>query len=112
MNSVQEYFRLRIGDVFMLHGREHVVDFINASRARAVPLERKQVEYVTTDEKTVKFETDHASYNISPNSEVEILRRLGLNWRELTGQKKVDPKPKAVKVAAPLEGLPPKKRKK
>jgi len=96
----------------MLHGREHVIDFINISRARAVPLERKQVEYTTVEGKKVEFHADHAAQNISPNSEVEILRRLGPNWRELTGQKKVDSKPKAVKVAAPLEGLPPKKRKK
>ena len=106
---VTHYFHLREGDVFLHSGREYVVDMVNPSRARCLPLERKKVEYVTADEKTVKFETDHAIINISPNSEVEILRRLGPNWRAVTGQKVVAEKVKPATVSPVIAGLPPKR---
>ena len=76
------YTRLRIGDVIELRGMEYVIDYINECRARAIPMSRKQVNYVTVAGKTVEFETDHSGQNISPNSECPIIRRLGPDWRE------------------------------
>lgn len=76
------YTRLRVGDVVELHGMEYVIDYINECRARAVPLSRKQVNYVTVAGKKVEFETDHSGQNISPNSEIPIRRRLGPDWRD------------------------------
>lgn len=76
------YTRLRVGDVVELNGLEHVIDYLNECRARAIPLSRKQVKYETVAGKKVEFETDHSGLNISPNSTIPILRRLGPNWRE------------------------------
>lgn len=76
------YTRLRVGDVIELRGMEYVIDYINECRARAIPLSRKQVNYVTVAGKKVEFETDHSGQNISPNSEIPILQRLGPDWRD------------------------------
>lgn len=76
------YTYLRIGDVVELNGIEYVVDYINECRAHAIPLSRKHVSYKTVAGKKVEFEVDHSGKNISPNSEIPILRRLGTDWRE------------------------------
>jgi hypothetical protein len=72
--------RLRVGDIVDLNGRgsEHFVWFVNDSRAAVIPLgERKEFNFKTLEGKSVHFEADPASVNISPNSEIPILRRLG-----------------------------------
>lgn len=76
------YTYLRVGDVVELNGMEYVIDYLNECRARAIPMSRKHVSYETVAGKKVEFETDHSGTNISPNSEIPILRRLGPNWRE------------------------------
>lgn len=101
-NATQTFFRFKPGDVVLLDNREYVVDFINESRMRCIPMERKKVEYVTADEKKVEFTADYSAVNISPNSELPILRRLGPDWRGA-------PKPVEKKAAKPVEvvaGLP------
>lgn len=84
------YTRLRVGDIIVLHDSEYAIDFVNECRARAIPLTRKQVSYKTVAGKTVEFETDYSGQNISPNSMIPILQRLGPNWRENINK----PKPK------------------
>src|SRR5262245_19183439 len=86
---------LRVGDVFPWDGVDYVVDMINDCRARCSPLARKQVQYTTLRGDEVKFEADYASINISPNSEVNVTRRLGANWRQ-TYEKTKDKKVAAV----------------
>lgn len=76
------YTYLRVGDVVELNGIEYVIDYLNECRARAIPLSRKQVRYETVEGKTVAFEADHSGTNISPNSDIPILRRLGPGWRD------------------------------
>lgn len=85
------YTRLRVGDVVELKGLECVIDFLNECRAHAIPLSRKQVNYETVAGKKVEFETDHSGMNISPNSTIPILRRLGPNWREKLKTKTPNP---------------------
>lgn len=77
-----EWTRLRLGDVVMLNGREHVIDYLNSCRARAVPLAKKHVSYTTVAGKKVEFETTFDTINISPNSDIPILQRLGPDWRK------------------------------
>jgi hypothetical protein len=77
-----EYTRLKVGDVVALYGREFVVDYVNTCRARCIPLSKKQVSYTTVSGKTVEFESEEAGKNISPNSDIPILKRLGPSWRK------------------------------
>jgi len=76
-----EYTRLRVGDLVVLEGRKHVITMVNSCRARAVPLAKKRVDYETIDGKRVKFDTCFATVNISPNSEIPILKRFGPDWK-------------------------------
>jgi hypothetical protein len=76
-----EYSRLRLGDLVVLDGRKHVITMVNSCRARAVPLAKKRVDYETVDGKRVKFDTCYATVNISPNSEIPILKRFGPDWK-------------------------------
>lgn len=79
-DSAEYGVRLRVGDIVDLNGRgsEHFVWFVNDSRAAVIPLgERKEFNFKTLMGKSVHFEADPASVNISPNSEIPILRRLG-----------------------------------
>lgn len=73
--------RLRVGDVILLDSRRHVIEMVNESRARAVPVARKRVDYETVSGKRVAFDTNYASQNISPNSECKIVQRLGPEWK-------------------------------
>lgn len=77
----QFWTRLRLGDVVKLNELEYVIDYINECRARAIPLSRRLVKYETVAGKKVEFETDHSGTNISPNSDIPIIRRLGPDWR-------------------------------
>lgn len=74
--------RLRVGDVFLLEGQRHVAVMVSECRARCIPLAKKRVDYETVSGKRVKFDTEYAAANISPNSEVKILERLGPDWRK------------------------------
>lgn len=75
------FTRLRVGDVILLDGRRHVVEMVNECRARAVPVAKKRVDYETVAGKRVKFDTNYASQNISPNSECKIVQRFGPDWK-------------------------------
>lgn len=75
------FTRLRVGDVILLDSRRHVIEMVNESRARAVPVLRKRVDYETVAGKRVKFDTTYASQNISPNSVCKIVQRLGADWK-------------------------------
>lgn len=70
---------LRVGDVIDLGG-EFVVEMVNDCRARCKPLAKRHVT-IERDGKQVQFEGSYSSVNISPNSDVDILRRLGPNWK-------------------------------
>jgi hypothetical protein len=76
-----EYSRLRLGDLVVLDGRKHVITMVNPCRARAVPLAKRRVDYETVDGKRVKFDTNYSTVNISPNSEIPILKRFGPDWK-------------------------------
>lgn len=74
---------LRRGDVFQHGGRNMVVEYVNASRARAVPLDPimrtvkpQPMQGVEFEAKTFQEPADKFAINISPNSEVEILRSI------------------------------------
>jgi|SRR6185295_4296299 len=85
--TVREYTYLRVGDVFMFNGREHVVSSVNDSCARIVPITEGSPKQVTFKpkfaDKPVTFTAPerNSALSISANSEVQLLRRLGANWR-------------------------------
>lgn len=70
--------RLRRGDIVLLNGEECKIEFVNDCRAKAVPVRRRVKEVVPQTGKNagqvIKFQERHDGYNISPNSECEILR--------------------------------------
>jgi len=68
--------RLRVGDIIRMGNTEHFVWFLNDSRAAVIPLRNTTYTFKTL-ETDVTFQADPASVNISPNSEVPILKRLG-----------------------------------
>lgn len=76
-----EWTRLRTGDVVVLSGRRYIVDYLNPCRARCIPMAKKRVDYETVAGKRVQFDTNYAAMNISPNSDIPILERLGSEWR-------------------------------
>ena len=69
------FSRLRVGDVIEQDGEEWIVDLVNPCRARIKPLRKRQVSYETLEGKKVEFEASRKWANISPQSEVPILRR-------------------------------------
>lgn len=69
--------RLRRGDVFLHDGAEAVVIRVNECRARCMPLARRQVEIKVAQGDSVHFSAPSKAFDISPNSEVEIVRRMG-----------------------------------
>jgi hypothetical protein len=85
--TVTEWTYLRIGDVFLFNGSEHVVRSVNDSCARIVPLTEGTPKQVTFKpkfaDKAVTFTAPerNTALSISANSEVPLLRRLGTNWR-------------------------------
>jgi hypothetical protein len=68
---------LRVGDVVLLtQGGECVVEMVNDCRARVRPLAKRTREVRDMDGNvTAKFEVNVGSFNISPHSDVEIIRR-------------------------------------
>lgn len=85
-----EVTRLRVGDVIE-YGEthaEHIVIKVNGSCARIVPFggatTKKVVFTPRFSEKPVEFNAPVRSdpISISPNSECEIVRRLGADWKE------------------------------
>jgi hypothetical protein len=73
--TVHEHQRLRVGMIVMLQGSEHRVEMVNPSRAHCVPLTKKKVEIKTRFDEAVKtFEKDRPGLDISPNSEIQVLR--------------------------------------
>jgi hypothetical protein len=86
--TVREWTYLRVGDVFMFNGREHVVASVNDSCARVVPITEGSAKKVTFKpkfaDKPVTFLAPerNTALSISANSEVELMLRLGANWRE------------------------------
>jgi hypothetical protein len=74
---------LKLGDVIELEGREHVIAMVNESRAKAIPLQRETRTFTpsrydaqTGEQKKVQFLERATAANISPNSDVPILRTL------------------------------------
>lgn len=73
---------LRVGDVFIQGGCEYVVDYVNESRARCQPLTRTPKTITVSDrngeqvDKVVNRIAGSHDFSISPNSDVEIVRRL------------------------------------
>lgn len=65
--------RLKVGHLVRFEGHECRVTFVNDCRARLVPLARKAVKIETLDGTQVAFERPQAGYNISPNSDLEIV---------------------------------------
>lgn len=71
---------LQKGMLFKHQGAVYRVDMVNECRARCVPVNRVKVEREMFDKRTgenkvVSFEHDGAAINISPNSEVEIVKQ-------------------------------------
>lgn len=74
--------RLRVGDVVTLEGTLHVIQLSNHSRALAVPLVKRQVEFINGRiDKSVSFAKVEPGKNISPDSEIPIVASLGDDWR-------------------------------
>jgi hypothetical protein len=69
--------RLCVGDVYKdAKGIEMVVWFLNPSRACVVPL-ASPIQHRTDDQGVIRFIAGKGSENISPDSLVEVTRRLG-----------------------------------
>jgi hypothetical protein len=68
---------LRRGDIIQLAGRECIVTMVNESRARAFPTELRQVEVTTSAGRHITFAAKLRPFDISPNSEVPVLRHAG-----------------------------------
>lgn len=66
--------RLQAGHVILLSGIEHRVILVNDCRARVVPLKKVKKSYKTLEGEDVSFEAKGKAVNISPNSEVPIVR--------------------------------------
>lgn len=68
---------LRAGDVIELDGRELVVTMVNESRAHAVPT-KPEIRLVKFrgDERLRRFKVWGSGVDISPNSEVDVVRRV------------------------------------
>jgi len=83
-----EHTYLNVGDVIVFQKREHVVESVNATCARIVPITEGTPKQVTFKpkfaDKPVTFTAPERNnvVSISANSELDILRRLGHNWRE------------------------------
>jgi hypothetical protein len=83
-----EHTYLSVGDVVRFQGREHVVESVNATAARIIPITEGTPKQVTFKpkfaDKPVTFTAPERNgvTSISANSELDILRRLGHNWRE------------------------------
>lgn len=79
---------LHVGDVVPFQGREHVVESVNATCARVIPITEGTPKTVSFKPKfadapvTFKAPERNAVVSISANSELTILRRLGAQWRE------------------------------
>ncbi|QDP54843.1 MAG: hypothetical protein Unbinned3891contig1000_41 [Prokaryotic dsDNA virus sp.] len=70
--------RLQPGDVIEHDGTEHLVWFVNNSRASAIPFTCNAVQFRSRSGQVVKLTASSGnSINISPNSEVPILSSLG-----------------------------------
>lgn len=73
---------LFLGDVVYHDDQEWIVDLLSESRARLLPLTRKKREFETVGGKKVEFSAPESHISISPNSEIKVIRRLGVNWKE------------------------------
>lgn len=76
---------LTIGDVVVLDGEQHVVDYTNDSRARCVPLTKRRVhinqQTGPNAGQTVEFDRIGNSKNISPRVDrAVVVQRLGAQW--------------------------------
>lgn len=67
--------RLQPGMLVEFSGEPHTVAMVNHSRARIVPVARQVVTITTLHGKTKTFTRPRTGYDISPNSEIPILRR-------------------------------------
>lgn len=91
MNNIKQTLtRLQRGQVIDLFGSEYVVVMANDCRARCLPLAKKSVDYNTRFGKNVAFETAGTAQNISPESEVPILRWM--NEEQMVAAKFVEAK--------------------
>ena len=89
---------LRKGDVINLFRKEHLVMMVNQSRALCVPMSRRIVSYETLGGQKVEFTRAEEGIAISPNSEVEIIRRGGQAEIDAFLHPKEEPKQKKEKV--------------
>lgn len=67
---------LKVGDIVLVDGTKQVVWFKNDSRAAITP-HFSRIKWRKNDEGKIQFKADGDSENISPNSEIEIVERLG-----------------------------------
>lgn len=80
---------LRIGDVFKFTGKFVVVYRVNESGAKVQPLARRQKSFTAPDQdpesagfrKQVKFSEPEKPFTVSARSEVDLIVRLGDDWR-------------------------------
>lgn len=83
-----EHTYLQVGDVVKFSGEPHVVTSVNATCARIIPITEGTPKKVTFKPKfadapvTFTVPERNAVIAISANSELDILRRLGDNWRQ------------------------------
>ena len=90
--TVHEQTYLLVGDVIEYLGRDHVVTSVSPSAARIVPVTEGTPKKVTFTprfaDKPVTFSAPerNTAVSISPNSELPIKRRLGVNWKTALGE--------------------------
>ncbi len=65
--------RAEIGDVIKLYDGLHIVDMVNESRARCIPMTIQSVTFTTTAEREVKFNVFGNYVSVSPNLEPEAI---------------------------------------
>ncbi len=71
----QTLTRLQPGHVVEFNGEEWIVTYVNESRARIVPREKKQITITTSEGLTANFQRHGGALDISPNSELRIVGR-------------------------------------
>lgn len=75
--EIEDGSALKVGDVVEYGKKEYVVWFKNESRAAIAPLDGPIQYRVRDEDGKVQFMAKENSENVSPNSEMEVLRRLG-----------------------------------
>jgi len=81
------FSKFKIGDVVILDHKRCVCYRVNDCRACFTPLVTRSVSFETVTGKAVSFiATESNTISVSPNAEIDIIERLGADWKNKPGQ--------------------------